>query len=79
MNALQSFMSDSRPSAEAVTLEDPQPDFSTQRIETYAAFEREQQTDSQIAQASPLVRWAAVELSPVRADVPRPLGAKTLA
>lgn len=71
MTPLQSFMSDMRPSAETVTLEDPQPSFSLQRIETYAAFEKEQQTDLQIARSSPLVRWAVFALRSVDVDVRR--------
>jgi hypothetical protein len=57
MNSLQSFMSDKRPPAEPVKLEDPRPDFLTQRIQSHAAFESEQKSDLQSPQASPLVRW----------------------
>lgn len=69
MNRLQSFMSDSRSPAAEVTLEDPRPALSTLRIETYAAFERAQRSDSQVAESSPLVRWAAIELSARKAPV----------
>jgi len=76
MNLLQSFTSDARPATKAAVLEAPQPSFSIQRIEIYAAFEKEQLSDSQVAEASPLVRWAVVALSPARVDLPRRLGTK---
>lgn len=72
MNRLQSFMSDSRLSVVEVTLEDPQPAVSMVRIKTYAAFESAMRSDSGVAESSPLVRWAAVELLAREAPVSLP-------
>ena len=77
MSPLQSFMSEKKLSAEAVKLEDPRPDFLIQRIQSHAAFESERQSELQIAQASPLVRWATVALCPVVSEAPSRLDVKT--